>query len=235
MQNYRDFRETTAPPVPKPDGGSSGRRLAIAGAFTGILVMGMVLRDESVDTAIIGGAALFGVAYALEAISHSPLLIARTLARIDQQTQLALHPPPVRVVEPPQIPIAATLQAPALPEYPRNFVPAIEPPDRQTLRDAKTWLMELWLSDHHLDPNRVLPEGSKAPGKLQWALPANKAAIRYMLDVGLIEREKYGYRYVGPPTPFEAIAVLNNGGASHPGTLPYPAPHPTPQEGYNGQ
>lgn len=235
MQSYREYREA-APSIANPDGGSSGRRLAIAGAFTGIVIIAMLIRNESAEVAIIGGAALFGLAYLVEAINHSPLLIARTIAKIDQQTQLALHPP-AQVMQPARITAAEDVQPPALPEpdYPPNFVPAIKPPNRQTLTDAKTWLLQLWLTNSHLNPERVLPESSKSPGKLQWKLPTNRDAVQYLLDVRIIEREQYGYRYIGPPTLPEAVNILNSG-VARPTLAGYstaPSLPPT-QGGYRG-
>lgn len=205
MHEYKQFA-----PLAVPDNGSSGRRVGIAGAFTGIAVMGMLMSGANAETAITMGAKLFGAAYLAEVVSHSPLLITWVLAWMDRAGKRDEYRmrAPAQVLQPYSLP-AEPMQPPALSG---NFVPAIKPPDAQTLRDAKTWLLELWSTNTQLNPERVLPDTSKSPGKLQWALPGNRGAVDYMQEIGLIERERYAYRYVGPSTLPEAMDILNAGG-----------------------
>lgn len=181
MQNYR----ATTDPIPY-DNGSSGRRLAIAGAFTAILVIAMMIKSDSAETAIIGGAALFGVAYALEAISHSPLLITRTIARIDQETQLQLRG--AHLVAPYQLP-TDRMQYPTT--APGNFV---EPVDMTVAKDAALWAISLYGPDGQADPHKVsLKGGTEPPGRLKVAAPAS-AAKEFLLTKRVLQRVDHGYR-----------------------------------------
>lgn len=174
MQEYK----ANAPVSVFPDQGSSGRRLAIAGAFTGILVIAMLIQSDSAETAIIGGALLFGVAYALEAISHSPLLIARTIAKIDQETQLTLHPP-AHIIPPTALPPVDGLQLPA-----RNFVP---PVDDSGYREGLAYVAQLYGSDGLPDPKKIVvgAQDSRQEGRLRIANPS-KDTLEWLVSRGVI-------------------------------------------------
>lgn len=207
MRNY-----DTTDSIAVPDRGSSGRRLLIAASFTGIAITAMLIQGNSAETVVVWGAALFGAAYALEALSHSPLLIAWIVSHQEEQTKreeiwARYH---IVVEEPDRMGSAGGLQA--LPEppaerrgLPDNFVPSVEESD---YLEAVAFVRQLY-GEFRPDRKKVSldPPNPAQRGRLLQRVPSS-GALDWLMRVGIVREIKVNGKLNGYALNLEKVPTL---------------------------
>ena len=94
---------------------------------------------------------------------------------------------------------------------PRNWVPATPQLSDGIRQEAISWLSGLWVDNETFDTSRVLPVGSKAPGKIQKGHP-RREVLEALMDKNLVMQTEKGLTYCGPPTLRMAAMRLGRAG-----------------------
>lgn len=172
--------ETVLPSVTgSADGGSSSRRIGIAGAFTGIAVVGMLVSGASADTAIEWGAKIFGTAYLAEVILHSPLLIAWVVSRYERLIERDKLDTATMYQEQFTLPKAKLVEPVALPRQrnelaSKSFIPPIS---EDEYIQAGAYIRALYSRDGEPNPAMVHlgTKDESQNGRLRYAAPSEPA------------------------------------------------------------
>lgn len=160
--------------------------LLIIFLFTVLLIGGMIADKQRVALAFICGVSFFTVFGGMVIFVLSGQLAAMVINYQNQKTvrmfntmQFSLYDravPQVELVQPDLLPE----QAQSLP----RFVPAVPQADEQLKLSAYDFVLGLF-NNGQPDPERILPEGSNAPGQVQAKKPRPEV-VEYLLGLGMI-------------------------------------------------
>lgn len=182
--------------------------------FAIVIVVGMLINQYSVTTAVLSGASFYGgIAALLVLAPHVTRIIVngqnqmttRHCAELPYRYAVSTQPR-MTVVDPVQIAHEAPAQLPQTP----NFVPAIPRTDDKVKVDAGNFVTQLFDSSN----GRPLPSRiTRNKGQIQWKSPSPEA-VEYLVSLGIVqapEGKQLYYNGTDYPTLRDALNAVRTG------------------------
>lgn len=172
-KEYQSVEAEHVPKAPASVGGESLARFALTTGFLMaiLLIVGLVIDKQRVALAFICGTAFFtlfggGVIALLSGQLTSMVAVwqVQKTVRLQELTQLQMAQ--TMAPAPPTIEVVRPLELPAPEKALPNFVSAVPQVSEVVKADSYSFVYKLY-KDGKLDPERVLGENTKAPGKIQ--------------------------------------------------------------------
>jgi len=223
----QNYDPTIPPPPPTPPRQSVSNTVTLGLSIVAVVMfMSLFFKGYNVAITVISTALVYGGIITLVVLIDSGYFNKR----VEEHARIEIaRMQYVRVVEPQQLPdYGPSVDGPqaALPA-PSNFVAPVAEPDNSAMREAASWLAQLYGEDGEPDPKKVLMQSDKErPGRLRVAAPS-RPAKEYLLARSILLDLGNGFRLnlVRCPTRDSALAQLYANGV---GRSPTPRHLPTP-------